>query len=159
MSLRKLTRVLRGRPEMVARLLLVAEETSLDSVVAPEDVYAIVAPLLVGKTCENLVVVALNKRRHLLNAEILTVGSDAFTIVDPRQIFRWALMQGPSGASAIVLAHNHPSGDPTPSAQDKDVTKRISSAGRVLGIQLIDHIVVGGTSFVSLAERGELPSY
>ena len=63
------------------------------------------------------------------------------------------------GASAVILAHNHPSGDPTPPAQDRDVTRRVAAAGRILGVPLLDHLVVGRNDWTSLADRGLLPSW
>ena len=61
------------------------------------------------------------------------------------------------GAAAVILAHNHPSGDPTPSQQDREVTERVARAGRVLGVPLLDHLVIGRSTYVSMAARGDLP--
>jgi len=106
---------------------------------------------------ETLSAIYLDRRRKPLAFRELSRGSDGFTIVDPRQIYRTAVSLG---ASAIILAHNHPSGDRTPSEQDRDVTRRVAHAGRVLGIVLLDHIVLGGGGrFTSLAEQGVLPSW
>jgi DNA repair protein RadC len=96
----------------------------------------------------------LDRRRRLLAHRALTRGSDAFTVVDPRQVFRVAVG---CSASAVILAHNHPSGDPTPSRQDEDVTRRVVQAGRTLGIPVLDHLVVAGARYVSLAESGAVP--
>jgi DNA repair protein RadC len=74
--------------------------------------------------------------------------------VDPREVFAAALA---SRASGIVLAHNHPSGDPEPSAQDVSLTVQLCEAGRLLGIKVLDHVVVGDGDFASLLERGQLP--
>lgn len=99
----------------------------------------------------------LDRRRRLLGGRTITMGSDGFTVVDPRQIFRIAFEMG---ASAVILAHNHPTGDATPSSQDRDVTERVARAGRVLGLPLLDHIVLGSDgSYTSFAERGELPPW
>lgn len=86
----------------------------------------------------------------------LTHGSDAFTVVEPRQVFRYAVGLG---ASAVILAHNHPSGDPTPSAQDREVTTRVARAGALLGLPLLDHLVAGDGAWVSLAAEGLLPTW
>jgi len=114
----------------------------------------LLAPGLSGLLDEELHGLYLDRRRRPLAQRCLTRGSDAFTVVDPRQIFRVAVQVGASG---VILAHNHPSGDPTPSAQDHDVTGRVAAAGRVLGIPLLDHLVVGHEAVVSLAEEGALP--
>ncbi|MDX1390456.1 MAG: JAB domain-containing protein, partial [Acidobacteriota bacterium] len=71
----------------------------------------------------------------------------------PREVFRPALRDA---AAALVLVHNHPSGDPTPSAEDREVTARLASAGEILGVRVLDHIVVAERGFCSLREQGEL---
>ncbi|MFT5683975.1 MAG: DNA repair protein RadC [Myxococcota bacterium] len=84
---------------------------------------------------------------------MLTTGNDMHTIVDPRQIFRTAVR---SGAAGIIIAHNHPSGDPTASSADLSVTRRLAEAGQVIGIELLDHLILGSDRYVSLAEQGVL---
>lgn len=104
---------------------------------------------------ENLSVIYLNSRHVAISTRILTRGSTSFTIVDPKQVLRPAIELD---ATAFVMAHNHPSGDPTPSPQDVDVTKRMAEAGHVLGITLFDHIVIAaGGLYTSLAEKGMMP--
>ena len=98
----------------------------------------------------------LDRRRRVVGRRRLTRGSDAFTVVDPRQIYRDAIG---CSAAAVILAHNHPSGDPTPSDQDRDITRRVAHAGRVLGVPLLDHLVIAGSRHVSLADAGELPRW
>lgn len=113
------------------------------------------ASLISGSDVERFAVIALDRRNRVIDQEVLTIGSSGFTVVDPRQIFRWALQQGRSGAVAIILGHNHPSGDPTPSTQDISITKRVTQAGQILGIQVLDHIViVDSGAYESLAHRG-----
>ena len=97
----------------------------------------------------------LDRRRRPVAQRVLTRGNDATTIVDPRQIYREGVRVG---AAAVILAHNHPSGDPTPSRQDVDVTRRVARAGELLGLPLLDHLVVGAGEFVSMAERGLMPT-
>ena len=124
------------------------------AIVVASDLYATVAPLLLGRETEALVVVAVNRRLSIVSAEVLTTGNDGFTIVCPKQIFRWALTRK-RPVHAIALAHNHPSGDKTPSSQDYEVTRRVKAAGRVLGIELLDHLVVGGPmEYTSMQEAG-----
>jgi DNA repair protein RadC len=121
----------------------------------PDAAYAILAPALAGRADEQLHGLFLDRRRRVLAHRVLTVGSHAFTIVDPRQIYRVALKVG---ASAVVLAHNHPSGDPTPSTMDRDITERVAAAGRVLCVPLLDHLVIGSERFTSLAAEGAIPA-
>jgi DNA repair protein RadC len=123
---------------------------------SPEDAHAHLAPALSGLADEELHALYLDRRRRPLARRMLTRGSDGFTVVDPRQVYRSAIGLG---ACAVILAHNHPSGDPTPSAQDRDVTRRVAAAGRVLGVALLDHLVIGDPGFRSLAQEGALPAW
>lgn len=150
----RLLEAIKGNPDLIDRLLVVAEPSITAALTTPEGAYQAVAPLVQGEAYECLAAVAVNRRNSVIGAAVLSRGSDAFTVVCPRQIFRWALQQGRSGAHAIILAHNHPSGDPTPSRQDIEVTRRVRDAGAVLGIKLLDHIVVGHDNYTSLAEQG-----
>lgn len=120
----------------------------------PEQAYDVLSPGLLGLEDEELHGLFLDRRRQPIGVRPLTRGSHAFTIVDPRQILRVALKLG---ASAVILAHNHPSGDPTPSATDLDVTERVARAGKIVGVPLLDHLVVGGDRFVSIAGHIHLP--
>jgi DNA repair protein RadC len=129
------------------------EEPVGDVVIDAGSAYARLGPPLRGLTVEELHALYVDRRRRPLARRRLTQGSDRFTVVDPRQIFRPAVALGAVG---VVLAHNHPSGDPTPSPQDREVTRRVAAAGRVLGIELLDHLVIGGDRYVSLRERGDL---
>lgn len=128
----------------------------LDPVTSPELAYALLGPALQGLPDEELHGLYLDRRRRPVARRRLTRGSDGFTVVDPRQVYRIAVGVG---AAAVILAHNHPSGDPTPSSQDRDVTERVARAGRVLGIPLLDHLVVGAGRYASFAAAGELPPW
>ena len=97
----------------------------------------------------------LNRRGAVLAYRVLTRGNDSHTIVDPRQVYRHALLHG---ASAVIVAHNHPSGDPTPSCADVDVSVRLARAGALLGIDLLDHLVLAGDQHRSLREDGLMPA-
>lgn len=124
------------------------------TITSPSDAAAVFAPRLRALAVEELHALYLDRRNRPLGHRRLTRGSDGFTVVDPRQIFRPAVELGASG---VLLAHNHPSGDPTPSAMDREVTRRAASAGQVLGVRLLDHLVIGGAGWCSLAEQGLLP--
>ena len=122
-------------------------------VTSPEDAYAIVAPLLSGRDREHCLLVNLDTKHRLLAVATVSIGTVDHTFMGPREIFREALL---AGASAVFLAHNHPSGDPTPSADDRQVTRRLAQAGATLGVDVLDHVVVGAEEFVSLARLGIL---
>lgn len=96
----------------------------------------------------------LDARHRLRRVEQVSEGTLNSSVVHPREVFAPALREG---AAALIVAHNHPSGDPTPSAEDRDVTVRLADAGRLLGVRLLDHVVVGDPGFLSMRERGLLP--
>ncbi len=100
---------------------------------------------------ECLILVVLDSKNRILADEILSVGTINASIADPREIFMTALKK--NGVS-IILLHNHPSGDPTPSREDIITTERIFKAGELLGIRLYDHIIIGQNSYISLQAEG-----
>jgi DNA repair protein RadC len=122
-------------------------------VTSPEDAAAIVLPLLSGLDREHCLLVNLDVKHRLLGVATVSVGTVDHTFMSPREVFRDALL---TGASAIFLAHNHPSGDPTPSADDRAVTRRLAQSGATLGVDLLDHLVVGDPQWRSLARLGAL---
>jgi DNA repair protein RadC len=118
----------------------------------PEEVVQVFADLVdAGERREFFVGVYLDSRSHVLAAEVLSIGSLNASIVHPREVYVPAIRQS---AASFILAHNHPSGDPTPSEEDIAITRRLHEGGRLLGIELLDHVVVGaGGSYVSLRDR------
>jgi len=139
--------------ELGQRSLLPSKPTH--SITQPEQVYQLVWPRLLNQGNEFLVGLYLNRRKHLIQLDVLTQGTDWMTIVDPKQIYHKALL---CRASGLILVHNHPSGDPTPSEQDLRITREIHTVGSILRIPLLDHLIVGGDSYVSLAALGLLTS-
>jgi DNA repair protein RadC len=115
-------------------------------------------PLLaqyIGDTDREVFVVAMLTVRHrVLGFHTVSVGCLTSSLVHPREVFKPAIL---AGSAALVLAHNHPSGDPEPSAEDLSLTRRLVSGGQLLGIEILDHLVLGEAGrFVSLRERGVL---
>ncbi|HHU76191.1 MAG TPA: DNA repair protein RadC [Firmicutes bacterium] len=96
-------------------------------------------------------IVLLNTKNQLISLEDISVGSLNASIVHPREIFHYPIKKS---AAAIILVHNHPSGDPTPSREDLEVTKRLVEAGEILGIKVLDHIIVGEGRHLSFKEKG-----
>ncbi len=96
-------------------------------------------------------IVLLNTKNHVLGVELIAIGSLNSAIVHPREIFKVPIQRS---AAAIVLVHNHPSGDPAPSPEDINVTKRLVEVGEVVGIQVLDHVIIGDNQYVSLRELG-----
>ena len=102
---------------------------------------------------EHFLVLCLNARRQLLRVETVSVGTLSASLVHPREVFAPAIAHG---AAAVVAVHNHPSGDPSPSAEDREATRRLARAGELLGIPLTDHVIVAESSFFSFRESGIL---
>lgn len=107
---------------------------------SPEDVSRVVKPLIADPNKEHFITLYLNTKNGIMKQEIISIGSLNANIVHPREVFRTACM---ISASHIIVAHNHPSGDPTPSKEDIEITRTLVEAGKVLGIQVLDHIIIG----------------
>lgn len=117
----------------------------------PADAASLLMPHLRFQETERFWVVLLNTKNEVLERIEISKGGLASSPVHPREVFKAAVK---AGAAGVILIHNHPSGDPTPSGADLAITTRLSRAGGVMGIPIIDHIIVGDGSFVSLRERG-----
>ncbi|TKD70415.1 RadC family protein [Pseudalkalibacillus hwajinpoensis] len=100
---------------------------------------------------EHFVCLYLNTKNQVLHRQTVFVGSLNASIVHPREVFREAFRRS---AASLICFHNHPSGDPTPSREDIEVTKRLAECGKMLGIDMLDHIIIGDQKFVSLKEKG-----
>jgi DNA repair protein RadC len=90
-------------------------------------------------------------KNRLLKDTTISTGSLSLNIVHPREVFKPAVRES---ASAVILLHNHPSGDPTPSPEDRELTRRLVKAGRIMGIKVLDHIVIGDGRYFSFADQG-----
>jgi len=119
----------------------------------PHDVDKLLAARASAELCEVFYVVALDSQSRILGVCELTRGILNASLVHPREVFRVALALGAAG---IIVAHNHPSGDPTPSADDRNVTRQLVNAGRLLDVPVYDHVVLGSKRYVSFAETGLL---
>ena len=102
---------------------------------------------------EVLKVLHLNAKNQLIAVEDISIGGLSALGVHPREVFAGAIARG---SAAVILAHNHPSGDPQPSPEDKEVTARLAAAGRVLGIEVLDHVILGAERFISMKDSGIL---
>jgi len=100
---------------------------------------------------EEFRVLHLNTQHGVLREVVVTRGILDASVVHPREVFRAAVVES---AAALVLVHNHPSGDPLPSAEDREVTRQLQEAGRIMGIPVLDHVVVGDGRYVSFVEAG-----
>jgi DNA repair protein RadC len=120
-----------------------------ESLSRPEDVFRIVSARLAGLAQEVFLVIGVDIRNHLLDVVEVARGTVAGVEVHPREVFRPLIRMAAAGG---VLVHNHPSGDPTPSPEDGELTRRLREVGSLLGLPIIDHVVIGDRSFRSLAE-------
>ena len=120
-----------------------------ESMRSPADVARFVRALVGTDAREHFVVVMLDGRHRPVAYQVVSVGTATASLVHPREVFQPAVGVG---AVAILVAHNHPSGDPTPSAEDREVTDRLLRAGQLIGIPLLDHVVVVERGYVSLRE-------
>ena len=121
------------------------------SIRTPRDAADILMEQLRYLQKEHFVCLFLNSKNHIIAQETLSMGSLNASIVHPREVFRAAIK---CSSASIVCAHNHPSGDPTPSPEDIQITKRLIEAGAIVGIDVLDHLVIGDGTYVSLKEKG-----
>lgn len=113
------------------------------------DAASVVRDMVGSDPREHFIAIYLDTRHRVLAAHVVSIGSMDGVTVHPREVFAPALL---CGASAIIVAHNHPSGDPTASPEDRKVTERLRQCGETLGIEVLDHIVIGSSRYFSFAE-------
>ncbi len=122
-------------------------------ITGPEDIGSLMIPMMKFLKEEHLKVLLLNTKSKVISIETASIGTLNASIVSPREIFKQAIRKS---AASIVLVHNHPSGDTTPSTEDISATARIKECGKILGIQLLDHVIIGDIYYYSLREKGLL---
>jgi DNA repair protein RadC len=120
---------------------------------SPRDAAAFLLPSFGSRPVEQFGLVLLDTKHRVLRTTVLTVGNLNTTVVQPREVFREATL---GGAAAVVAFHNHPSGDPSPSPEDVELTRRLTAAGVVMGIDVVDHIILGDVRYWSFKEMGQL---
>lgn len=140
---------------MKAAALYVAEEKP--RVDAPDQAAALLRPLMAGREQEAFYVLSLNTRHAVVDVHLATLGLADRSQVHAREVFRRAIV---CNACKVVLAHNHPSGDPTPSAHDIACTRSLVEAGKIIGVEVVDHVIIGTKTpsrprdFLSFREEG-----
>lgn len=122
--------------QLIPRMLREGPETLIKS---PGDVLTLMGDLRLS-TQEVFAVITLNTKNRMIGRHVITIGIADGSLAHPREVFRRAIMDN---AVALVLVHNHPSGDTTPSTQDLHVTRQLVEAGKIIGIQVLDHVIVG----------------
>lgn len=138
------------------RVQLVREGTHtapLKVISSPHDAYTLLRDWMADQDREHFCLLMLDTRHQVIGLNVVSIGSLNASIVHAREVFKPCLL---ANCAAVILAHNHPSGDPDPSQEDIALTTRLKQGGELLGIPVIDHLVIGDERFVSLKERGLL---
>lgn len=117
----------------------------------PQSVVKAIRASIKDKAKEHFKLILLDTRNKIIGISTISIGTLNASLVHPREIFKEAIIHN---SASVVLAHNHPSGDPEPSEEDLTITERLVESGKILGIEVIDHIIIGKTNFSSFKERG-----
>lgn len=117
----------------------------------PQSVVKAIRASIKDKAKEHFKLILLDTRNKIIGISTISIGTLNASLVHPREVFKEAIIHN---SASVVLAHNHPSGDPEPSDEDLTITKRLVDSGKILGIEVIDHIIIGKTNFSSFKERG-----
>ncbi|MGD6960069.1 JAB domain-containing protein [Rossellomorea aquimaris] len=121
------------------------------SIRSPQDAYELAKSFLEDKDREHFIVVSLDTKNQPVSINTCHIGSLNASIVSPREVMKSAIL---SSAASIMVFHNHPSGDTSPSQEDISVTSRLQDAGKLMGIELLDHLIIGDGKYLSLKEKG-----
>lgn len=147
-----------GKARQITSLLKLAKALTIPvhnqfTIRTPKDVFDLLEPEVRYQTKEHFICLFLNTKNRVICKEIISIGSLNAAIVHPREVFRAAIKRC---SASLICAHNHPSGDSTPSTEDLILTKRLQEAGEIIGIEVLDHVIIGGNQFYSLKENGHL---
>lgn len=140
----------------IVKVALVRERTvpaDVKIITSPADAFAILQPLIGDADREHFVVLMLNTRNAVIGIHTVSTGTLNASLVHPREVFKAALL---ANTAALILGHNHPSADLSPSVEDVALTKRLRDAGELMGLPVLDHLIIGHDHFISLKERGDL---
>lgn len=118
---------------------------------SPQDVFDLLEPDFRHLQQEHFICLFLSTKNQVISKELLSMGTLNATLIHPREVFRAAIKRS---SASIICAHNHPSTDPSPSSEDINMTNRLMEAGSIIGIEVLDHIIIGGNRFYSLKEKG-----
>ena len=136
--------------ELSRRLETFVEEPKR-KICSPKDVYTLMYPKMREQKKEKFITLCLDTKNQILKEEVISTGSLNASIVHPREVFKSALMES---SASVIMIHNHPSGDPSPSREDIMVTEKLVEGGKLLGIDVLDHIIIGDGRYVSLKDEG-----
>ena len=142
---------IKGAVELASRVEGYLETADKPLVKTPEDIAGLVQGRLKDKKKEYFLAVLLDTRNQLIKVAEISVGSLDSSIVHPREVFKEAIS---ASAASVIFVHNHPSGDTEASEDDIQLTKRLAEAGEIMGIDVLDHVIIGGKSYTSLKREG-----
>jgi DNA repair protein RadC len=137
----------------IARRLESCTEEIKPKINSPEDVYRLIYPRLREQKKEMFIELCLDTKNQVIKEETISIGSLNANVVHPREVFKMALAES---AAHIIVAHNHPSGDPTPSREDIEITKKLVETGSIMGITVLDHVIIGDGRHFSMKEAGHI---
>lgn len=137
----------------IARRLESFNDVEKPKISSPEDVYRRLFPRMREQKKEMFIELCLDTKNQILKEEVISVGSLNANVVHPREVFKLALTES---AAHIIVAHNHPSGDPTPSREDIEITKKLVETGNIMGITVLDHVIIGDGRHFSMKEAGHI---
>jgi DNA repair protein RadC len=137
----------------IARRLESFNSIEKPKISSPEDVYRRLFPRMREQKKEMFIELCLDTKNQILKEEVISVGSLNANVVHPREVFKLALTES---AAHIIVAHNHPSGDPTPSREDIEITKKLVETGNIMGITVLDHVIIGDGRHFSMKEAGHI---
>ncbi len=123
---------------------------SVKKIVSPADIAELFIPVMRDKLKEEFYVVCLNSSNRVIRMELISVGHLNASLVHPREVFKTAIE---NNSASIILLHNHPSGNPDPSNEDISLTKKLAEAGKIMDIQVIDHLIIAGEKYSSFVEK------
>lgn len=147
---------MRAKRVNIVSLKIVRESSLLYSarrIASPDDAATLVRQFLADSDRENFIVICLNTKNEPNAIHTVGVGTLNSSQIHPRELFKISIL---ANSASVIISHNHPSGDPTPSADDIEITKRLTEAGKILGIEILDHIIIGNDTFVSFKQKGLL---
>ncbi|HPJ23212.1 MAG TPA: DNA repair protein RadC, partial [Clostridia bacterium] len=139
--------------ELGSRLKKPVSQNGKHRISSPDDIGILYIERFRHLSREYFTVLVLNTRNEIIRELNISIGSLSETVVHPREVFSEVIKEP---AAAVILMHNHPSGDPAPSSNDKETTKRLVEAGKILGIRILDHVIIGDGNIFSFKENGLL---
>ncbi|MCS7054067.1 MAG: DNA repair protein RadC [Ignavibacterium sp.] len=135
----------------LAKRILYQQKFLIDKkITSPDEIAELLIPLLKDEIKEKFMVVCLNRANKIIRKEFITIGTLDTSVVHPREVFKVAI---DNNAASIIIAHNHPSGNPEPSNEDISITKKLVEAGKIMDIPVFDHIIIAGNNYTSFVEK------